>query len=239
MLARLLRHVTSALPSTCVVCHQWGGGAFCAACVDRFARPQPRCGRCGEGSGQDLPACGRCLQKPPPYARTVCAMDYAFPWAQAITQFKFLGQVELAGGLAQLLSRAVQASGHALPKLALPVPLSRQRLAERGYNQAWEVARRVAATLGLPAHAQVLLRHLDTPHQVDLSRAERQRNLHQAFMVDPQHKALIEGQNLALVDDVMTTGATLAACSSCLLRAGAAQVDVWVLARTPADQQPH
>jgi ComF family protein len=168
----------------------------------------------------------------------VCATDYAFPWAQAITHFKFRGHVELAGAFAELLSRAVRLRGDALPALVLPVPLSATRQAERGYNQAWEVARRVAQKLGLPAHAHLLLRHLDTPHQVDLSRADRQANLRQAFMVDPRHKALIQHQSVALVDDVMTTGATLAACSSCLLRAGAARVQVWVLARTPFEAQP-
>jgi ComF family protein len=167
----------------------------------------------------------------------VCAVDYAFPWAQVITNFKFHGQVELAAAFANLLSRAVQHRGDALPALVLPVPLSAPRQTERGYNQVWEVARRVARKLGVPAHPQLLLRHLDTPHQIDLSRTERQRNLHQAFMVDPRHKALIQNQTVALVDDVMTTGATLAACSNCLLHAGAAQVDVWVLARTPSDEQ--
>jgi ComF family protein len=236
---QLLRHVTwPTLPSPCVVCRQWGHGAFCAACVDRFAGLQPRCLRCGERTGQEQPACGRCLHEPPPFAHTVCATDYAFPWSQAIMGFKFHGQVDLASAFARLLCRAVQTSDHALPDLVLPVPLSGTRLAQRGYNQAWEVAWRVARTLDVPARAHVLLRHLDTPHQVDLGRAERQRNLHQAFMVDPQYKSLIKDRTVALVDDVMTTGATLAACSTCLLRAGAAQVNVWVLARTPADQQP-
>jgi ComF family protein len=239
VLTRLLRHATlPSPPSPCVVCQQWGSAAFCPACVDRFAAPRPRCQRCGEASGQDLSACGRCLHEAPPFTRTVCAMDYAFPWAQAITNFKFHGQVELASAFAELLSRAVHSRGDALPAFVLPVPLSAPRQAERGYNQAWEVARRVARRLGVPAHSQLLLRHLDTPHQIDLSRTERQRNLYQAFMVDPRHKALIQDQTVALVDDVMTTGATLAACSSCLLRAGAAQVDVWVLARTPSDEQP-
>jgi ComF family protein len=239
MFARLLRHVAlPALPSLCLVCQQWSRGAFCAACVDRFAAAQPRCARCGERTGHDLPACGNCLLEPPPFQRTVCATDYAFPWAQAIGHFKFHGQVELAGPLAQLLTRAVLTGGHALPSRVLPVPLSELRQTERGYNQAWEVARRVAHALDLPAHARVLLRHLDTPHQVSLRRAARQRNLHQAFMVDPEYKPWVQGQHLALVDDVMTTGATLAACSACLLRAGAARVDVWVLARTPADQLP-
>ncbi len=180
-------------------------------------------------------ACGDCLRSPPPYARTVCAADYIFPWDGLISAFKFHGHVELAGALAELLSKAVRHSNTPLPQRVLPVPLATPRLAERGYNQAWELARRVAKNLGLPAHAELLLRHVDTAHQIELSRAERQHNLRTAFMVNPQHRPLVQGQDLALVDDVMTTGATVAEATQSLLRAGAASVQVWVLARTPED----
>jgi len=108
-----------------------------------------------------------------------------------------------------------------------------QRLAERGYNQAWELARRVAAELHLPARSDVLQRPIGGADQIGLSRVERQRNLRQAFMVDPAQRASIAGLRVALVDDVMTTAATAQAASAALLRAGAAAVEVWVLARTP------
>jgi ComF family protein len=165
----------------------------------------------------------------------VCAADYAFPWDGLITAFKFHGHVELAGALSNLMVAAVRASAAPLPQRVLPVPLAHSRLAERGYNQAWELARRAARTLQLPAHGNVLWRHLDTAHQVALGRQERQQNLRTAFMVNPKMKALIQGQHLALVDDVMTTGATVSEACAVLLRAGAARVDVWVLARTPED----
>jgi ComF family protein len=226
-------------PGPCVVCRQWDDHAFCTACIDRFARSPPRCARCGDTTALALPACGRCLHEPPPFTRTVCAVDYAFPWAEAIADFKFHGRVELAGALAGLLADAVRRHGDARPDVVLPVPLSEQRQAERGYNQAWELARRLARRLGLQAHAQLLLRHLDTPHQVALGRNERQHNLRRAFMVEPRQQAIIRGRRVALVDDVMTTGATLSACSHSLLRAGASAVEVWVLARTPTDPSPH
>jgi ComF family protein len=180
-------------------------------------------------------ACGDCLRSPPPFARTVCAADYVFPWDGLISAFKFHGHVELAGALAELLSKAVRHSNAPLPQCVLPVPLATQRLAERGYNQAWELARRIAKNLGLPAHAELLLRHVDTAHQIELSRTERQHNLRTAFMVDPQRRQLVQGQDLALVDDVMTTGATVAEATQTLLRAGAASVQVWVVARTPEE----
>jgi ComF family protein len=152
-----------------------------------------------------------------------------------ISAFKFHGQVELAPALASLLSDAVCRSTLPLPQVVVPVPLSNSRLEERGYNQAWELACRCARNLGLEANPQLLMRHLDTAHQVDLTRSERQRNLRNAFMVNPPQRTRLIGRHVALVDDVMTTGATLRECSAALLRAGAATVDVWVLARTPQD----
>jgi ComF family protein len=124
-----------------------------------------------------------------------------------------------------------------LPDTVVPVPMSARRLAERGYNQAWELARHVAAALSLPATASLLLRPVDAAHQIELGRAERRRNLRCAFMVDPLQRALLQGCRVALVDDVMTTGATAHAAADALLRAGAAAVDVWVLARTPDPAQ--
>jgi ComF family protein len=221
------------LPSQCEVCRTWGDCALCGACVTRFAPILPRCERCGLRLGVAAPACGACLRHPPPFSRTVCVADYGFPWDRLIADFKFSGRAELATAFAPLLAGAVQASAGPVPDCVLPVPLSAQRLAERGYNQAWELARRTSALLRIAAQAELLQRPLETPHQVELSRAERQRNLRAAFMVDPRHRRRLQGRHLALIDDVMTTGATVQEATTVLLRAGAAQVDVWVLARTP------
>jgi ComF family protein len=180
------------------------------------------------------PACGACLHEPPPYERTVCALDYGFPWRALIGSFKFEGAVELARPLAERLIDAVQTAAAEPPDCVLPVPLSRSRLAERGFNQAWELARRVAGSLRLPAHAGALLRAIDTPHQAGLERRARLSNLHGAFTVAAPYRPRLAGQHVALLDDVMTTGATLAAATAALRRAGVARVQVWVLARTPA-----
>ena len=199
--------------------------------------------RCGLRLGLAAPACGSCLREPPPFERTVCVADYGFPWHRLIADFKFNGRVELAGLLAQrlqaalthaaLTQAALQQAGKASASLVLPVPLSARRLAQRGYNQAWELARRVAALTRLPARADLLLRPWETAHQADLNRSARQSNLRAAFMVDPRHRAALQGQRVALVDDVMTSGATAREASAALLRAGAAAVEVWVIARTP------
>jgi ComF family protein len=221
------------LPSQCEVCRQWAGAALCDDCIARFAATVPRCGRCGLRLGLPAAACGACLRAAPPFEHTVCGTDYAYPWDHLITQFKFDGRVELARPLAERLAGAVRAAANPAPDLVLPVPLAPRRLAERGYNQAWELARRVAAAAALPARAGLLLRPLDTAHQAELGRAERQRNLRAAFMVEPRHRHQLAGRRVALVDDVMTTGATAGEAAARLLAAGAAAVDVWVLARTP------
>ena len=222
-----------ALVSQCEVCRQWAEDALCGDCIGRFAAPIARCGRCGLRLGLAAPACGECQRDMPPFEHTVCAADYAFPWDGLIAAFKFHGRTELAATLAQRLLTAVRLAAIPLPHLVVPVPLAPARLAERGYNQAWELARRLAPALGVAAPSGLLWRPANTAHQAELDRAERQHNLRNAFMVDPRRRRELQGARVALVDDVMTTGATAREAASALLRGGAAAVDVWVVARTP------
>jgi len=124
-------------------------------------------------------------------------------------------------------------AGRPAPGLLLPVPLSLQRLRERGYNQAWELARRLARALGTRADARLLLRIRDTPHQLALPPEERAANVRGAFAVEPARRAELRGASVTVVDDVLTTGATLREIARVLRHAGVAQVHVWTLARTP------
>lgn len=222
------------LPSQCEVCRRWARQRLCAACVAGHAGARSRCRRCGLRVGVPVDECGACLKLAPPFSRTVCAADYGFPWDRLIAQFKFHDGIELAGPLAQLLVEAVQREAAPLPDALVPVPLAHGRLAERGYNQAGELARRIGKGLGRPILASTLLRVTDTAHQAGLSRAQRSANLRAAFIVDPERAAALRGRHVAVVDDVMTTAATASEASRALLRAGAARVDVWVLARTPS-----
>jgi ComF family protein len=221
-------------PRQCPLCRQWSGDALCDACRSRFAAPVPRCVRCALRLPAEGAACAHCLRHPLPFERCLSAGDYAFPWDRLIARLKFLGEVAEAAPLASALSGAVRHAPMAANVLVLPVPLSPTRLAERGLNQSWEIARRLAGDLGLPAEPGVLLRLRDTPHQVGLSRLQRLQNLRGALCVEPARQRSIEGRDIALVDDVMTTGATAAACADVLLRAGAASVQAWIVARTPA-----
>ena len=218
----------------CEVCRREADARLCTPCLERFAAPCRRCRRCALVLAGSADLCGDCQRQPPAFERSVCAVDYVFPWNQLIVDFKFHAMVELAAPLAAMLSRAVLAAGATRPDLVLPVPLSPQRLAERGFNQAWELARRVAVTQGLRASPQLLQRVLDTAHQTELGRVQRRANLRAALVVPVARHADLRGRNLALVDDVMTTGATADEASQALLRAGAASVQLWVVARTPA-----
>jgi ComF family protein len=226
------------LPGQCEVCRQWGHARLCADCRGRFAAPVARCASCALRLAGGAVHCGECVRQPPPQRRAVCVADYEFPWDRLVADFKFHGRVDLAGALAALMAEAAAEATAGTtadtppPDLVLPVPLAPHRLAERGYNQAWELARRAARRRGLTARSDVLLRAVETAHQADLPRTERLANLRAAFVVDARRRERLQGRRIALVDDVMTTGATVREAAAALLRAGAASVDVWVLART-------
>lgn len=207
---------------------------MCAHCVARFAPDVPRCARCGLRTAAPVAACGACIADAPNFDSCSVACDYVFPWDRLIADFKFNAQVTLAHAMAQRMLCAIQRAGGVLPERVIPIPLASGRLAERGYNQAWELARRVAQGLGCRGEAQWLLRPADGAHQAQLTLAQRQRNLRGAFMVNPARRVSLQGRHVALVDDVMTSGSTLREATTVLRNAGAARVDVWVLARTPA-----
>ena len=221
------------LPSLCAVCHGWGIERVCATCLARFAPALPRCGRCALRVPAGVTTCGACLTDPPPFERAVAAVEYAHPWDGLITRFKFHAALDMAPALAQRLADAARTSAAPPPTWMLPVPLSAERLRERGCNQAWELVKHLGRQFGCRTDACLLLRVRDTPHQLARPLDERAANVRSAFAVEPRRAAELRGQTVTLVDDVMTTGATVAEITRVLLHAGAAQVHVWVVARTP------
>jgi ComF family protein len=221
-------------PTLCELCRRWAHARLCAGCVARHVHLCPRCARCGLRTGSAVPACGACLREPPPFVHTAVAVDYHFPWDRLIGDLKFHAKLELAQPLSRLMLDAFQASGLPQPAGVIPVPLSDARLRERGYNQAWELARRVAAAWRVPARADLIDRISDTPSQTQLTREQRLANLRTAFMPRREASAWLTGRRVLLVDDVMTTGATAREVTAALLRAGASSVDVLVAARTAA-----
>lgn len=181
--------------------------------------------------------CGSCQRRrDAPVQHSVAAVDYGFPWDGLITRFKFHQQLDLADVLARRLADALARTPD-LPSvdLIVPVPLSTERLRERGYNQAWELARRVARWRRVAGDPHVLARVKNTAHQLGLSESERAANLRHAFLVEPRHVHRVQQRRVALVDDVCTSGATADEAARALRAAGASQVQLWVVARTPID----
>ena len=207
---------------TCFLCRGAASALLCDACSADLPRlASPRCPRCAlESPRGDV--CGRCLAEAPHYDETVAALAYRFPADALVQALKFRGELALAAALGALLA----------PKIAphevdcvIPVPLSAERLKSRGYNHAAEIARELA-----PAKLELGLcvRSRDTAPQMDLPFAERRRNVRGAFRCE----RLLAGARVAVVDDVMTTGATLDEIAAVLKSAGAARVVNWIVTRT-------
>jgi len=221
------------LPGRCAICRGWGRGVVCRTCLVRGTPARVRCGRCAIEVPAGQSVCGACLHEPPPWDEAVAAFDYAAPWDHLIARFKFHAALELGPLFVAHLAAAAGDASRPPPALLLPMPLGAARLRERGYNQAWELARRLARRLQLRADARLLLRVRETAHQVDLPLAQRAANVRDAFAVEPLRRADLAGCDVVLVDDVMTTGATAAEAARVLRAAGAARVRIWVVARTP------
>ena len=218
------------LPSQCEVCRAWPSQPVCDACVARFAPPAARCPTCALPVPDGVTLCGECVLHPPPLDACLAACTYAWPWPDTIARFKFRGEAGWARPLATLLRSAPWVE-LALERCdaVLPMPLAPGRLRERGFNQSLELARRLAPR---KTDATLLLRTRETPPQSGLARAERLRNLRGAFAVEPLRAEKVKGRRLVLVDDVMTSGASLFAAAETLKLAGAAHITAVVLART-------
>ena len=218
-----------ALPQSCAFCAAPCGCALvCAACraaLPRVVGPCPTC-------ALPMPVgsrCGACLGQPPPFAAAFAAFAYAFPLDRLLQSFKYGGQLAHADFFAEALAERVAQRGPATswPDALVALPLAPSRQRERGFDQAAEIARRVARITGLPM-ASGLRRTRDTPAQATLPWKERAGNVRGAFAADPT----LAGQRIAIVDDVMTTGSTLSSAAQAALRAGARAVEVWAVART-------
>jgi ComF family protein len=226
MLAMVGRRIGKLLFSgSCFLCRGQAEGLLCGPCNADLPRvPPDLCPRCALASPAGA-LCGRCLTEPPQYDATIAALAYRFPADVLVQALKFRGELALAPMLGGILANCI--SGEAVDYL-IPVPLSRERLRSRGYNQALEIARHVARRAGARLAPELCERTRDTAAQTDLPTAERAKNVRGAFHCP----RLLAGARIAVLDDVMTTGATLEEMAATLKRAGAARVVNWVVART-------
>ncbi len=214
------------LPQDCYVCGQGSGGRMvCAACEAGLPHlAGPLCPVCALPAA-DGSVCGACLGSPPHFDATAAAFRYAFPVEHVVQGLKYRHRLPLAGWLADALARRI---GTAKVDCILPLPLSAQRMKERGFNQAQEIARPLAKRLALPLVSDAGARVLDTAPQASLPWKARQANIRNAF----ECRIDLTGKTVAVVDDVMTTGATLNEFARTLKLHGAARVENWVAART-------
>lgn len=224
------------LPAACALCGARADASLCAPCRQQFFGLQARrCAVCANPlADAGATRCGRCLARPPVFDATVAAADYAAPLDQLVLQLKFGGRLALAPLFAHLLRDAVlERPGFALPTVLCPVPLGPGRLAERGFNQALEIARPLARALGIALYPTLAARLHETAAQSGVAPAQRRRNIAHAFALAPGSGALVRGRHIGLVDDVMTSGQTLGELAAVFKRHGAARVSNLVLLRTP------
>lgn len=221
-ISRLLDHL---LPRACLLCGAPAGEqAVCPACADDLPRlSSPQCPVCATPLASPAPACGACLARPPAFDATCAVWRYGFPLAALVQMLKFRHRLASA----DFFAAAMLAGPHPGGDLVMPVPLARERLRASGFNQALEIARPLARALRLPLDSRTLSRPRDAVPQSRLPWRARQDNVRHAFACH----ADLAGRAVIIVDDVMTTGATLDAVARVLKEHGAARVTNWVAAR--------
>ncbi|MEG0246577.1 MAG: ComF family protein [Pseudomonas sp.] len=219
----------------CLLCSEAAEQPYplCVACEAELPWLEDGCQVCALPLPMQGLTCAQCNRRAPAFYRVEAPWHYGFPLDALVSRFKYHSQWPIGRLLAQLLGGWLTHrydEGLPRPSLLLPVPLSRLRLRQRGFNQAAMLAHWLARHTGIACNERVLKRLIDTPTQQGLSARARKRNLRQAFAV--ANADAVKGRHVALVDDVLTTGTTAQALASLLLKAGARRVDVYCLART-------
>lgn len=222
--------IAAIMPGSCLLC-----GAdvvrqerlLCARCAADLPASGSGCYVCGAALPLKL-ICGSCLARPPAFDHVISAYAYRYPVDQLIKNLKYRQQLVVARALAQGLVQRIRQEGGTLPDCVLPVPLHPLRLVRRGYNQAEVIAREAGRELGTAVAGNLVRRQRFTREQSRLSLPERRRNLRRAFAM----RRSLQCRHIAIVDDVMTSGATAGELARLLRRNGVERIDVWVLART-------
>ena len=239
--ARVARLAHIALPNLCVLCGNMSQRTICIECDGAYwnearlrcvccALPLPSSSR-RRSNGQARYSCSDCASAPPPFDATLALADYRAPLDGLALGLKFRARLALGREFADRLARLAddRLDGSDRPDVLAPVPLARKRLIERGFNQAWEIAKPLARALHIPADVALIRRDAYTAPQSRLDLEARRHNVDTAFTVAKP----VRGLHVAIVDDVMTSGATLEALARTLKAAGARRVTNFVVLRTP------
>ena len=213
-------------------CRHCGAAAadlpLCSACAASLPWNNLACPRCAQPQAHDQ-TCATCLEHPPPFDSAWSAFRLESPVQRGLHGLKYRADFLQAGLLGALMAQRLLRRAAPLPQLILPAPLHVSRLVLRGYNQALELGRDLSQEIGIPCDARVLRKIRSTRDQIGLTLAQRRRNVQGAFAITQP----LDGQHIALLDDVMTTGATLAELARACRAAGAVKIEAWSAARTP------
>jgi ComF family protein len=225
---------TRLYPPVCLLCGAPGRGVrdLCAGCFADLPWNRAACRRCAlplptEPGGATPDICGQCISAPLPITRALSPLIYCYPADRLILQLKFGHRLAAGRVLGELLSEYILTAGEPLPEIVVPVPLHRQRLRERGFNQATELARATTRRFNLPLVTNLCQRTRATDAQSTPTGEDRRRNVRGAFTV----KRPLTARHIAIVDDVVTTASTVHALAHALQEAGATRIDVWSAAR--------
>ena len=215
------------LPANCVLCGHagWQDLDLCHACYTQFTKNTPCCQRCAGSLTTATTICGACLSRPPAFDTVYAPFSYHSAIGHLIKGLKFNADYKNARTLGLLLTEQLHTA--ARPDCIIPVPLHKTRYRQRGFNQAIEIARTVSHNLSIPLDLTSCIRQRDTQQQTRLTSKQRRSNVKNAFCVLKP----IPARHIAIVDDVMTTGATVNELAGVLKKSGVQQVDVWVCAR--------
>ena len=216
--------LTMPLNGNCLLCSAQSRRLWCAACDRDLVRNEYACRICAARLGR-AGVCGRCLAKKPLFRRTVTAFSYAYPLKFVIRAFKYNNHPEYAATFAAIMAERL--AREEMPEVIVPVPLYKKRQQARGYNQSGLLARRLARLLGVRSEQSLCYRAIDTLPQSTLPIETRKKNIKGAFRLNTRHPP----RRLAIVDDVVTTGATVSELALTFKRAGSEIIDVWTIAR--------
>lgn len=224
---RLAELYSKLLPIPCFLCGEFSQQeALCKACIEDLPWLEQCCQRCALPLNENG-ICGQCLIQPPPQHASLALFRYETPINHCIAAFKFHQQLVFTQLFARLMAEKLQQQDNALPEVLIPVPLHPSRLRRRGYNQSAQLADILARQLNLKVDKTSLIRQRNTVPQIGMSGKERKRNVKRAFSLCKK----LPYKQVALIDDVYTTGHTVAEACRCLQQNGVETVEVWTIAR--------
>jgi ComF family protein len=229
------------LPSACIICESFQDDLVCLACLKKLSNDAlwnyeccTQCGICLTANEMEAGRCDECQAEPPHFDESYCLASYDSCLQKALHDLKYAKRISVAHGLASLWNDVLSSRLNYLEiDLALPVPLSQIKLCERGFNQSWEILRRIQIPSTIQKQMFVLQRHHAPQNLVDIGGSSRTQMIKGMFYINPHYQRLVEGRNVVIFDDVMTSKATLNEVASVLKDNGASRITNWVLLRTP------